>query len=93
MEVDEEFGQDLEFLKEKSMWTIEESKQLLDEVDEKNIYHDVILFNNVKEKVNVCLLLKTTLKTALKEYNDTKSLKKYITTLKNLENVDFKREI
>ena len=63
------------------------------EVDSTKIYYDIILYNNVKEKVNVCAMLKLTWKAALTEYNDVKSLRSYINMLKSQENIDFQREI
>lgn len=45
------------------------------------------------EKVRLVDMLKKSLKTALSEKNDIKSLRNYIKSMKDLENVDFKIEI
>ncbi|CDW86590.1 UNKNOWN [Stylonychia lemnae] len=91
MDIDE--GNSIKQNNKNYQWTLASAQLLLDEADQKKIYFDLQLYNQVKEKIMIVERLKMSLRVIKQDKHDEKTLQNYLKELRYIENVDFSKEI
>ncbi len=95
MEVDEGNGAMKEKTDSDYIWTFERANQLITDYttaaqeDKRPLFVEADLFRRVKSKVNAIAAMKISVKQALKEKHDIKTLRECLKLMEEMETVDF----